>query len=416
MKGEKSVLIVGLSTQMELAVIQSLGRHGIKVYGINDKKSRCFFSKYLTKGYIFPNYEDEKNFIAFVEQILKKHEINYIISMWPETLLITLNKYRNRFEKNSKLLFPPEEILDKALDKNKTMKLARGLNIPVPKTVVVSDSSDLDSCKDLKFPVVMKPGSRNYRNPVDAEMDFKREYFQNFFSLQNFVNRFKPFKFHPVLVQEFCNGEEIGFPVLMHNGKCVACMQYRILRTYPVNGGVSTYREAVPVDSKIKDYSIKLLKAMNWEGIAEIDYKFDNKNKEVKLLEVNGRFWGAVALSIKSGLDFPYLLFKCAEGSIENKEYTLYRIGTKCRMLCSDTAWLSDILFERIPSSEIGDIPSKNKAVLEYIKSFHPSVKYDFESLDDPLPGILDIISAMISIFSGVPLPFNVSLRKHKEI
>ena len=33
---------------------------------------------------------------------------------------------------------------------------------------------------------------------------------------------------------------------------------------------------------------------------------------EPKLIEVNPRFWGSLALAIYAGIDFPYLLYKLA--------------------------------------------------------------------------------------------------------
>jgi predicted ATP-grasp superfamily ATP-dependent carboligase len=415
MKNKKSVLIIGLSTQTELAFIRSLGKHGIKIYGLGINKNNIgFFSKYLTKGYISPTFEEEEKFIDFVEKILEKHKIDYVMAHGfaaLENVFVVLNKYRARIEKTSKLMFPPGEIFDKVLDKNKTLQLAKNLDIPIPKTIVIYDINELDNCKNLRFPVVVKPSSRNYQNHNLLKMDFRREYFHNFHALQEFVSKFKPYQFFPVMIQEYCNGEEIGFPILMNKGKCVACMQYKILRTLPVNGGTPIYRETVKMNPLLKEYSVRLLKAMKWEGVAEIDYFADNKDDNIKLLEVNGRFWGSLALSIYSGIDFPYLLYKCAEGSNEINVFD-YKVGTKCRILCADTGWLSDILFGRVAGEEIGRRPSKPKAILDYLRSFHPSVRYDFETLDDPLPGIIDLILASTSLFSGVRLPFKVNVER----
>jgi len=311
MKGKKSILIVDLQTQIGIALVRSFGKNGLRVYGICKRKNAMFFSKYLTKGYIFPSFDDEKKLMDFVDQIIKRHDIDYVISYFEKSIVL-LNRYRDRFEKNSKLLISQTDFLDYALDKHKTLQLAEQLGIPTPKTVLITNNKDLYACKDFSFPVVVKPSSRTYKNPNQAKMDFRREYFRSYSNLLKFFEAFDPCRFSPVLVQEYCNGEEIGFPVLMNKGKCVACMQYKTLRTYPVNGGTPIYRETTAIDPQLKEDSIKLLKAMNLDGVAEIDYIKDGKDGKIKLLEVNGRFWGSTALSMKSGIDFPYLLYQYA--------------------------------------------------------------------------------------------------------
>ena len=411
---KKSVLIIGLSTYVELAIIRSLGRHGIKIYGVGNKKiDICFFSRYLTKGYIFPKFEEEEEFIEFIEKILKKHEIDYVIAVF-ENILVTLNNYRGRIEKISRLLIPPENILDTALDKSKTLELANRLNIPIPETIIINEIKELNYCKDLIFPVVVKPSSRKYDNPLHDKMNFRRNYIHNFYALRDFLNKFKPYRFFPVMIQEYCKGEEIGFPVLMNNGKSIACMQYKVLRTCPFNGGTPTYREAVKIDPVLREQSIRLLKAMKWKGVAELDYITDNRDGKIKLLEVNGRFWGSLPLSIGVGIDFPYLLYRCDENS-DDIEVLDYSVGARYRNLYLDTGRLSEIFFRRISDKEPDQMPSKPIALLEYLKSFYPSVRYDSGGLDDPLPGILYFTASVIALFSGVKLPVRVSLENEPK-
>jgi len=410
MEEKKSVLIVGLITQIAISLIHSFGKNGIKVYGISKKKNANFHSKYLTKGYTYPEFENEEKLIDFIEEIINKHEVDYVIAFF-DNLIIMLNKHRQRLERITTLLFPEEEIFEKSINKYKTLQIAEKLDIPIPKTKVISNLADLDKCKDLNYPVVVKPSSRNYKNKNQEEMDFRRHYFHSYPDLFKFFERYNPCRYNSIFVQEFCDGEEFGFPILFKKGEYVTCMQYQIIRAYPVNGGSSIYRETTKIDPELKDYSIKLLSAMNWDGIAEIDYIKDNKDGKIKLLEVNGRFWAAVALSEKSGVNFPLLVYKSAEG-LDDMPVFNYKIGTKCRVLCGDTAWLSDILFNRVTAEETGIIPKKSSAVLSYLKAFDPRVKYDYGSWDDPLPLFSDFFSSFYAFCFGLPrLPIRITLK-----
>ena len=41
-----------------------------------------------------------------------------------------------------------------------------------------------------------------------------------------------------------------------------------------------------------------------------IEFRIDSRDGVPKIMEVNPRFWGSLQLSILSGVDFPYLLYK----------------------------------------------------------------------------------------------------------
>ena len=59
-----------------------------------------------------------------------------------------------------------------------------------------------------------------------------------------------------------------------------------------------------------------------------VEFKKDIRDNQFKLMEINPRFWGSLDLSIASGIDFPYLLYKMAvEGDI--KPTFNYRTGLR---------------------------------------------------------------------------------------
>ncbi|MDD3856814.1 MAG: ATP-grasp domain-containing protein, partial [Methanoculleus sp.] len=59
----------------------------------------------------------------------------------------------------------------------------------------------------------------------------------------------------------------------------------------------------------------------------------------LKLMEVNPRFWGSLHLSILSGVDFPYLLYRMLmDGDVE--PVPDYQEGVQCRwLLPGDILW-----------------------------------------------------------------------------
>ncbi len=71
-------------------------------------------------------------------------------------------------------------------------------------------------------------------------------------------------------------------------------------------------------DPELQSIGIRILKKLNWHGVAMVEFKKDAKSGEYKLIEINPKFWGSLGLAIASGVDFPYLASKmCMEGDIE---------------------------------------------------------------------------------------------------
>ena len=110
-----------------------------------------------------------------------------------------------------------------------------------------------------------------------------------------------------------------------------AVFVHRRLREYPMSGGPSTLRESVAAP-ELAELGVKLLRAMNWQGVAMVEFKVDPRDGVPKLMEVNPKFWGSIALPIAAGIDFPFLLYRLAtEGDVP--PVATYQTGVQCRWL-----------------------------------------------------------------------------------
>jgi len=79
----------------------------------------------------------------------------------------------------------------------------------------------------------------------------------------------------------------------------------------------------------LKDALAKL-RAMQWEGVAMMEYRWDQKSDEFNLVEMNGRFWGSLHLALWAGVDFPRLLLDAFHGLVDPASND-YSLGVRCR-------------------------------------------------------------------------------------
>ena len=221
-----------------------------------------------------------------------------------------------------------------ASDKARTLALARDCGFEVPETRIVTTPGDCDATvPDDFFPAFVKPhrsvvtagGVRRKLavSPVSSAVECRR------------ALAALPTAAFPVLLQRRVSGVGEGFFALRWGGRTVAMFAHRRLREKPPTGGVSVYRESIPLDERLTGPGLRLLDALDWRGVAMIECKRDDTTGRHVVMEVNGRFWGSLQLAIDAGVDFPSLLVRCAIGETV-PETRDYRVGVRSRWFWGD--------------------------------------------------------------------------------
>jgi predicted ATP-grasp superfamily ATP-dependent carboligase len=168
------------------------------------------------------------------------------------------------------------------------------------------------------------------------------------------------------------------------------------LRNYPIDTGQACYVQTVDEPGLVK-LTEKLLKSLDFFGIADIDIIIDERDNQPKLMEINPRFWGSLQVAINAGVDFPSLLHRMLdEGDIE-KDLS-YKTGVKCRYL------LFNDLFRLIKMMRRNYSLERKMNTIEEFFRFHENNGYYVYSPDDrkPLIGLAYIkLLKKIGHYSG---------------
>ncbi|MFA0823671.1 MAG: ATP-grasp domain-containing protein [Methanomethylovorans sp.] len=357
------VLVTDSQMRNSLAVIRSLGKKGFKVTaGDETRFSTGMFSRYCSDKLIYPSPKNPDHFAEFILELVKEKEYDAVFPITDSTVL-PIVKNKRKFSKYTMVPFPDYDILSKAIDKGETIKKAVENGIPCPKTFFIEKIEDLEDIKNnLPYPVVIKPRvSYGSRGVVICK------------SPDEVIPRFQQIvqDFGPALIQEYVpKRDEVGvYTLFNHDSEPRAVSVQRRIRSYPISGGPSTLRETID-NPELIDMAFKLLKALNWTGLAMVEFRIDSRDNTPKLMEINPRFWGSLELSILSGVDFPYLLYKLMkEGDVE--PVMDYKKGIKCRWLLP-----GDILWYFSSPSKMSNLP-------EFLNF---STKDDILSFNDPGP------------------------------
>jgi predicted ATP-grasp superfamily ATP-dependent carboligase len=346
-----TVFVTDGAERTSLAIARSLGKKGIEVHcGESYRFSTTALSKYCTKNFVYPDPQiDCKQFINRLVDIFKNGDYEAIYSS-REVTTIPISYYKKELEKYTKVPFPDYDKMLMTHDKAKTFKFAQELGISIPETYLVENMEELEEISNtIEYPVVVKPRCKttwNSGKPMMLKVTSKN-YVNNRNYLINLSNDIYKKSWKMPLIQEYIHGDGYGVEVLFNHGEPRAVFMHKRLREYPITGGASTLRESI-YNERMKNVALDLMEGLEWHGVAMVEFKLDTKDGEPKLMEVNGRFWGSLPLSIASGVDFPYLLHKMAtEGDVE--PVFEYKTGVKCRWLIpGDMLWFVASLKNRV--------------------------------------------------------------------
>lgn len=109
--------------------------------------------------------------------------------------------------------------------------------------------------------------------------------------------RLEELDFDAFLVQEKISNINVeGAFFLMQKGELVSYYGHKRIRVFPETGGVTVYSEYHD-QPQLKELGADLLKRLEWNGLAMVEFLYDETQKAYRIIEVNPRLWGSFLLS-----------------------------------------------------------------------------------------------------------------------
>jgi predicted ATP-grasp superfamily ATP-dependent carboligase len=389
---KRPVLILGWIPRVVMSVARSLHAYRIPVDVASFQTAAPIRSRVigefvkLARPDLFP--------AEFVEQLclfIRQRGHDMLIPADDQSL-IAIGKHYEVLKDMLYVACPPPQILQLVLNKASTLEIAQACGMRVPKSVLVHDSAHLHDMVDvIPFPWILKP----------AEKEQQEEEFKSCkFATADEVRKRFPIsrRFDPnMLLQEYCPGVGVGVETLVHNGECLAVFQHRRLKEWPYTGGVAVTAIAESPNPTLVQSSLTLLRALQWEGVAMVEFRVNLADGQAVLMEVNGRYWGTISLPILSGLNFPLYHWRQVHGEPIDAP-GVYAIGTKWR-------WTAGYFYRMHNLAALAPHSAVARRALfdslrHFARDFSPSVRDAMFNFSDPMPAITELHSAT-KYFSG---------------
>ena len=327
---QRTVIVTDGEQRAALAVVRSLGAAGYRcVVTSSAGASMAGASRFVARTATVPDaLTQPRDFAEAIVYLAADQEASLVLPI-AEPAMLAILAVRERLLP-AVVPFPDLASFQAISDKQRLLEEASALGIAIPAQTVLSHAPALEALDPsaLPYPIVIKP-ARSVGEHAGARAKLAVAHASSVEELRRKIGSLPAAAF-PVLLQQRVVGPGTGIFLLLWDGQQRAQFAHERLCEKPASGGVSVYRESIPIDEELRDRSRELLQRFGWRGVAMVEYKRDLATGQPYLMEVNGRFWGSLQLAIDAGVDFPRLLAASALGE-RIAPVSAYRLGVRSR-------------------------------------------------------------------------------------
>lgn len=311
MKPENPIgaLVVG-GDHPGLAIARSLAPRGIPVWIVDDQLCISSFSRHVAKVIRRPNLRDHEAAVDAVMAIGHEHGLQgWVLFPTRDETVAAFSRHRDRLAERFRVTTPAWETVRWAWDKKNTYQLAEQLRIPVPRTWQIDGSADLARLSSF-LPLAIKPSVKENFFYATGAKAWRANTVDDLRTL--FERAARDIHADEILVQEIIPGDgrqQLSYCAFFKEGNAHSTLLARRMRQHPREfGRAATYVETIELPA-IEELALRFLRAIDYYGLVEVEFKQDPRDGQYKLLDVNARAWGFHGLGQAVGVDFPYLLY-----------------------------------------------------------------------------------------------------------
>jgi len=316
------VVVTPLDEHMGLDIARSLARRGIPVYGIDSDPSvpgrysnSCHFVQ-------CPDPDgSEADYVQFLADFGRRLSRKAVLFPLSDRQVLLCSRNRAALQEYYEYVMPDHDTVERLTTKDGLQAIAQACNIPAPQTIFIADANEIEAiAKRITYPAILKPTESTYWHVPQITRLLRRgllagrakviqcndpaELLRAYHCIAAYDNR--------LVVQEVIPGEDsrlayISF-YLDRQSRPLGIFAGRKYRIIPIGFGSASYVRSFH-DPELKAVALQLLLATRYQGLGGIEFKKDARDGGYKLIEFNTRFGMWDGLSVRCGVDLPYLAY-----------------------------------------------------------------------------------------------------------
>lgn len=383
-----------------LGIARSLGERRVPVIGLTARhRIHGNFTRYA-KCIFVPDSRKEPE--ALLERLLElgPRMGRRVIFPTRDDDVLFLDRYRGQLERYFILAIPESTVVNACLNKWETHQWAQKAGIAAPRGWLVEEAADLHRILgEVTYPCVLKPvASHHWHQGNNWELvgarkaicvTSRRDLLEEYAMIARADKR--------VLIQEMIPGGDECLMVtacyLDRKSNWLAGFNAQKLVQTPEGVGTGCIVQSVD-RPELFDPTLRLLQAMRFTGIAEVEYKWNSGRNEYQLIEINSRAWDQHRLGNACGTDLVYLAY-CEHAGLPMP--VMQKRGGSRKWVAEDAFLMAalQLLWRRDPKLK------------SWVRLLAGKRVYAVWSARDPLPSIAYLLTSFIPGLVGLAWQFS---------
>jgi predicted ATP-grasp superfamily ATP-dependent carboligase/ubiquinone/menaquinone biosynthesis C-methylase UbiE len=307
------VVVLGANTHGSLGIMRSLGRLGVSIHAVSSPpRGPASFSAYCksvgTWDFAHAKQQDTAAYLLELAHWIGARSI--LIPTWDEMAVFTA-EFRNIL--TAGFIYPcqPKELPRSLCDKRQMAALARQFGVPTPGVSFPRSLDDVLRYIDAaRFPIMLKGIDGNKlkeRTGMKMVIAYSpRQLREMYLALEDPENP-------NLMLQEYIPGGDDS--IWMFNGyfnassECLFGATGRKLRQTPIHTGMTSLGVCLKNDD-VERTTRWFMRALGYKGILDIGYRYDARDGQYKVLDINPRIGATFRLFLgDNGLDVARALY-----------------------------------------------------------------------------------------------------------
>ncbi len=313
MKGH-GALVMGLHLN-GTGILQTMAAHGVPVAGIDHRRGQPGFWTRYGRTLVCPDpARDPRALLAFLVELAGRLGWGAVLFPTSDEFVVFVARHREALAPAFDVTVPPAEVVDAVIDKWRFHRLAQRHGIPAPATFRPASLDEVRGLRsELRFPCLVKPvvtaswkGTGRERAvlvPTAGELE----------AIWTRVSSVPG----EVIVQERIPGGddrlEFYFACYDRASRPLGEFTARKIRQYPAGVGSTCLAESARCPD-LTAWSRRLLGALGYQGLVDVEFKRDPRDGALKVIEVNPRLGLQHRLARRTGVDLAFAAFCDAIG------------------------------------------------------------------------------------------------------
>lgn len=335
------------------------------------------FSRYCS-SYHCHKSENDDDWIRVIRSIVRSLRIDVVLPVTEKGVEFVA---RNRKAVSEFVAIPPiadSDLITISKDKWSFHCFAKENGFPVPASVLIGKAGETSIAlldpDSVEYPALLKPtlldggfGIVKVKEPSD---------------LADMWNNERIIKGFQYMLQSYIPGVVFCLGLYSQGGQIISYTLWKTLLTSTKRLYFSARAMEYVNNEEVIELTKRLISAMKWDGIANIDFLVGSNDGSVKILDFNPRFGQSLLGSLVAGVNFPLLCCLGAMGmeypSMQQQDAIRYvHPATQCKLI------MSRFMGRRSPMK---------------VRWKHGSLQF---AVRDPLPELVDTFRRIVKRFQS---------------